>query len=252
MIRPLLRNFIRLCLIAVSANAQQIVDEVDPFIGTSYGAHNFPGAIVPWGMVSLSPHTDLNDPSGYYWNEVNSVDGFGHVHLSGVGCHDLANIVLMPTRDSIITDHKEFRSILRDETASPGFYSGRLERYGINVELTATERAGFSRYVFAHPSNAANILIDVTQGVTPSLGAYVEVVSDSEVQGFNTSGRFCKSPTHQKIHFVARFSQSFTSFKTWSNSALTNDSTAEGKSIGAALRFSVRKYDTILVKVGIS
>ncbi|MBC8145493.1 MAG: glycoside hydrolase family 92 protein, partial [bacterium] len=76
--------------------------------------------------------------------------------------------------------------------------------------------------------------------------------SDNEVQGFNTSGRFCNSPTHQKIHFVARFSRSFTSFKTWSNNSLTNDATAEGKSIGAALRFSVGKYDTILVKVGIS
>ena len=38
----------------VSANTQF----VDPFIGTGGDGHTFPGAVVPFGMVQLSPDTD--------------------------------------------------------------------------------------------------------------------------------------------------------------------------------------------------
>src|SRR5512135_2514685 len=38
---------------------------VDPFIGAANGGNTFPGAVLPWGMVSVSPHTDLHAPSGY-------------------------------------------------------------------------------------------------------------------------------------------------------------------------------------------
>ncbi|HPI27643.1 MAG TPA: glycoside hydrolase family 92 protein, partial [Candidatus Marinimicrobia bacterium] len=57
---------------------------VNPFIGTSGGGNTFPGALVPWGMVSVSPHTDLKAPSGYIHGEPYFY-GFGQVHLSGTG-----------------------------------------------------------------------------------------------------------------------------------------------------------------------
>jgi len=106
--------------------AQMLVDEVNPFIGTSFAAHNFPGAIVPWGMVSVSPHNTLNDPSGYYWDASKPLLGFGHVHLSGVGCYDLANIALMPTTGAIETERDSFASRMTGQTASPGYYSCRI------------------------------------------------------------------------------------------------------------------------------
>lgn len=237
---------------AATLNAQSLVDEVDPFIGTSYAAHNLPGAVVPWGMVSLSPHTELADPSGYYLHNPNRLHGFGHVHLSGVGCHDLANIVLMPTLGDVETDHESFSSIIRNETASPGYYRCDIERYGVAAELTATERAGLSRYVFASSTSKANVMIDVTQGVTKSLGAHVRIVSATEVEGYNVSGRFCSSPTHQRVHFVARLSRPAIEMRTWARHRLSDARAADGESIGAALRFSVAAGDTILVKVGIS
>src|SRR5210317_1530446 len=33
--------------------------EVNPFIGTAGDGQTFPGAVVPWGMASPSPHTTL-------------------------------------------------------------------------------------------------------------------------------------------------------------------------------------------------
>ena len=37
------------------------VDDVDPFIGTGGEGHTYPGATVPFGMVQLSPETDVRD-----------------------------------------------------------------------------------------------------------------------------------------------------------------------------------------------
>ena len=35
---------------------------VDPFIGTGGDGHTFPGAAVPFGMVQLSPDTQIRPP----------------------------------------------------------------------------------------------------------------------------------------------------------------------------------------------
>ncbi|MCB1554623.1 MAG: glycoside hydrolase family 92 protein, partial [Xanthomonadales bacterium] len=41
---------------------------VDPFIGTGGNGHTFPGAVVPFGMVQLSPDTQLKTrKEGYPW-----------------------------------------------------------------------------------------------------------------------------------------------------------------------------------------
>lgn len=239
-------------LSAVPSLAQSLVDYVNPFIGTSYGANTFPGAVVPWGMVSVSPHNELRRPSGYYWDDAKKLVGFGHVHLSGVGCFDLANIALMPTTGAIVTDRTKFASTIGRQQASPGFYSCYVDRYAVQASMTATERAGLSRYVFDSATNDANILIDVSQGVSPSQGGHVKIVSDSQVEGWNISGRFCDSPTHQKVHFVARFSRRARVVRTWSDTIVSNQRVADGMSIGAALTFDVGVHDTIYVKVGIS
>ena len=66
---------------APPANAP-LAAEVNPFIGTAGGAsfgdgQTFPGAVVPWGMASPSPHTTLTTPvdaaNGLF---VNSRDAF--------------------------------------------------------------------------------------------------------------------------------------------------------------------------------
>ncbi|MDP2036031.1 MAG: hypothetical protein Q8L04_01510, partial [Ignavibacteria bacterium] len=43
-------------------------DYVNPFIGTDDMGHTFPGAVVPFGLVQLSPETDsvlYNNGKGY-------------------------------------------------------------------------------------------------------------------------------------------------------------------------------------------
>ena len=68
---------------------------VDPFIGTAYHGHVFPGATLPFGMVQLSPDNGTNGwdwCSGYHYSD-SLIAGFGHTHLSGTGIGDLADIV---------------------------------------------------------------------------------------------------------------------------------------------------------------
>ena len=117
-------------------SAQQPVDEVNPFIGTSnYGTTN-PGAVCPQGMMSVVPFnvmgSDLNrfDKDRQWWSTPYSADnkfftGFAHGSLSGVGCPELGSLLLMPTQGALNVDYKEYGSDYKDEVASPGYYATR-------------------------------------------------------------------------------------------------------------------------------
>src|SRR5207253_528554 len=75
---------------------------VDPFIGTGGEGHTFPGAVVPFGMVQLSPDTQLKQrKEGYRWaagyrHDDTTIFGFSHTHFSGTGHSDLGDVLLMP------------------------------------------------------------------------------------------------------------------------------------------------------------
>src|SRR6516165_11078944 len=74
-------------------------DHVKPLIGTDGHGHVFPGATLPFGMIQLSPDTrdeTWDGCSGYHYSDI-SILGFSHNHLSGTGCGDLGNVMLMPT-----------------------------------------------------------------------------------------------------------------------------------------------------------
>src|SRR5437867_2237980 len=91
------------CILAVNSfsQAQQknFLQYVDPFIGTGGHGHTFPGAVVPFGMVQVSPDTRIDGSwdgcSGYHYSD-GIIYGFSHTHLSGTGCSDYGDIALMP------------------------------------------------------------------------------------------------------------------------------------------------------------
>jgi putative alpha-1,2-mannosidase len=77
-------------------------DAVDPFIGTGGDGHTFPGAVVPFGMVQLSPDTEILPfkqsyarAAGYRFGDP-TILGFSHTHFSGAGHSDLGDILLTP------------------------------------------------------------------------------------------------------------------------------------------------------------
>src|SRR2546430_10808865 len=85
---------------------------VNPFIGTGGHGHTYPGAVVPHGMVQLSPDTRLegwDGCSGYHFSD-NYIYGFTHTHLSGTGCSDYGDILLMPMAGDPSPDNKIYGS----------------------------------------------------------------------------------------------------------------------------------------------
>ena len=82
-----------------SESRLQYSDFVNPFIGTGGHGHTFPGAVVPHGMIQPSPDTRIYEwdaCSGYHYYD-STINGFSHTHLSGTGCGDYGDILLMPT-----------------------------------------------------------------------------------------------------------------------------------------------------------
>jgi predicted alpha-1,2-mannosidase len=247
------------CLTARPAGAESYCDLVDPFIGTEGGGNTYPGAQVPWGMVSVSPHTDLTAPSGYIHGR-KYLYGLGHVQISGAGCSDLGNIVLMATIGPTACDPDKYRSQIDNERAAPGFYRVDLSTWGATFEATATERAGFTRITFpARPNGDANLLFDMGArlspdpdgGASPYLGA-VWVVSTTELAGWSESGGFCGSGSRQRVHFAAVLSKRADAARVWSDGALLNSGEASGRRVGALMSWATSKSEAILVKVGIS
>ena len=137
---------------------------VDPFIGTGGHGHTYPGAVLPHGMVQLSPDTRLDGwdgCSGYHYSD-NYIYGFTHTHLSGTGVSDYGDILLMPMNGEPSKDNKIYGSIFShaNEKASAGFYSVKLEDDNILAELTTTTRVGFHRYTFSGSTNN-HVIIDL-------------------------------------------------------------------------------------------
>jgi putative alpha-1,2-mannosidase len=77
---------------------KELVDYVNPFIGTAAGGHTFPGACLPFGMVQLSPDTGYQGVRAYSYDE-ESIIGFSHTHVSGTGPFTKThynNVLFMP------------------------------------------------------------------------------------------------------------------------------------------------------------
>lgn len=240
---------------------KKAVDYVNPFIGTDFHGHTFPGAALPAGMVQLSPDTDVRGwdwCSGYHYSD-SSVMGFSHLHRSGMGAGDWGDVLIMPTTGKLqvvpgnkMNPDEGYRSRFshNEEKAMPGYYSVTLKDYDIKAELTVTPRTGFHRYTFPK-SDSSHILIDLKHGIGDSCtGAMVKIVNNNEIEGYRTSIGFVKK---QAVYFCAQFDKPFSSFGTWKGEEIKPNSREEsGYNIGAFVDYSTSKNEPVQVKVGIS
>jgi len=201
----------------ISVSAQQPVDYVNPFIGTSnYGTTN-PGAVCPQGLMSVTPFNVMGsesnkfDKDSQWWSapytsDNNYFTGFAHVNLSGVGCPELGGLLLMPTAGDLNVDYSQYGSAYTEEVAKPGYYGTKLTKYGIKAEATASMRTGLSRFTF--PAGKGNILLNLGEGLTNETGATVRIVNDTEIEGSKLMGTFCYNPQAVfPVYFVMKVSK---------------------------------------------
>jgi predicted alpha-1,2-mannosidase len=202
-------------------------EDVDPFIGTGAEGHTYPGATVPFGMVQVSPETEVREfrdsfpwAAGYRYGD-ETILGFAHTHFSGTGHSDMGDVLLVPATGplqldpgSAVQPDAGYRSRFSHdkETAAPGYYSVVLDDPGVKVELTATTRVGLHRYTFPQ-SDRARVILDLVSSIYnydgKVLWSQIRVESDSLVTGFRQTKGW--APNRQ-VYFAIRFSKPFASY----------------------------------------
>lgn len=250
--------FILLLFSACNAPKQQPATQeerltafVDPFIGTDYHGHTYPGAAYPFGQIQLSPDNGTQGwdwCSGYHYSD-STIAGFSHLHLSGTGIGDLADISFLPVASDVTfkKGEKNMDFVYRyagkythdQEEASPGFYAVTMKNSGIRAELTVTERAGLHRYTF--PENGkSNLIINLGFAINwdKPYKTSLQVVDSTMVTGVRLSHGWAAD---QHVYFAVAFSKPF-------NGSEITTVGGEGRTVGV---FSFADKQ-ILAKVGIS
>ncbi|WP_413614526.1 GH92 family glycosyl hydrolase [Flavobacterium sp. N2038] len=215
-------------------NLKNLIQYVDPMIGTAKMGHTYPGATVPFGSVQLSPETDtiaysLNGKyngevykycAGYQYED-KTIVGFSHTHFSGTGHSDLGDFLIMPTTGKLQLNSgvaskplSGYRSAFSHSTekAEPAYYSVLLEDHKIKAELTATTRVGMHQYTFPK-SDEAHIILDLTSGIynydKKNVWTFVRVENDTLITGYRQTNGWARTRT---VYFAMSFSKPIKSY----------------------------------------
>ncbi|WP_129748460.1 GH92 family glycosyl hydrolase [Flavobacterium anhuiense] len=216
------------------AEKRNLIQYVDPMIGTARMGHTYPGATVPFGSVQLSPETDtiaysLNGKyngevykycAGYQYED-KTIVGFSHTHFSGTGHSDLGDFLIMPTTGKLQLNPgvaskplSGYRSAFSHSTekAEPAYYSVFLEDHKIKAELTATTRVGMHQYTFPK-SDEAHIILDLTSGIynydKKNVWTFVRVENDTLITGYRQTNGWARTRT---VYFAMSFNKPIKSY----------------------------------------
>ncbi|MBC9797841.1 GH92 family glycosyl hydrolase [Sinomicrobium weinanense] len=241
---------------------QALTRYADPFIGTGDHGHTYPGATVPFGMIQLSPDNGTNGwdwCSGYHYTDSIAV-GFSHLHLSGTGIGDLADLLFMPVNKEVdlsvpveSRDDYPYKSKYShtNETATPGYYQVYLEDHDINAELTASRRTGFHRYTYKENDPQA-VVIDLGFAINwdKPTDTKITVEDETTISGYRHSTGWAKN---QKVFYVAKFSKPIQSKNLYADARIQEGiEEVSGTRTSAQLFFDEKNSDTLEVKLSLS
>ena len=223
---------------------------VNPFIGTGGAGHTFPGAVVPFGMVQLSPDTRIDGSwegcGGYHYSD-SLIYGFTHTHLSGTGVSDYGDVLIMPTLQQSNFKSKTHATTFSHlkEKASAGFYEVTLNN-NVNVKLTATERVGIHQYSFPK-MDTATIVLDLLHR-DKTLSCSLTIVDSVTAIGSRISQAWANE---QHVYFIIKFNKPIINKKI-NVQPLSKGISEKEKTVGAYFQFDNRDGKPLLIKVGIS
>ena len=260
---PLWRKTVMVCILLISSlmavRAQRLIDYIDPYIGAGGHGHVFVGANVPFGAVQVGPsnfYKGWDWCSGYNYQD-SVIIGFPQLHLSGTGIGDLGDILIMPYMGDVKlkkgVEKERFSGYSSqfshdNETVRPGYYAVKLDDFGVEVELTASERVGFHTYKFPQGENA-RIIIDLTDGINDkSTDTYIELADKYTIKGYRYSSGWAK---RQQVYFVIRSSLPIADFAVYDNETLLKGKKGKGEAIRGLITFA-KAPEKIALKVGIS
>jgi len=189
--------------------------------------------------------------AGYYYPD-SLIYGFTHTHLSGTGCSDYGDILIMPGVAIKSFDPSVYGSPFRhdDEKATPGYYAVTLTDDNIRAEMTATTRSAMHRYTFQQ-GGERNILLDMRHR-DKTLGARLRFVSPTRIEGYRHSEAWAKD---QYVFFSMELSEPVQMYlSNREGKVMKPGMEMEGIDLAVILRFAEggNSLDPLLVKVGIS
>lgn len=261
------------CNAQKTKTAKDFTQFVNPFIGTgsidslSLSGSNFPGAVVPFGFVQLSPDTDDNpeDPCSGYDYADDTIVGFSHTHLSGTGVADLFDFLFMPFKGEAKwypNNGKEeagYSSAFKheNEIASPGYYSVYLDDPKVKAELTATEHCGVHRYS-TEDNEPFSIIIDLNHSLDKArpywsckiLDAQIRVIDENTIEGYRSITGWANE---RRVYFRAEFSRPFSSTMIKAGHRVyTKEKIANHRNLKMIASFEGNQSEPLIVNVGLS
>jgi predicted alpha-1,2-mannosidase len=231
----------RMLRAAGTPDSDDVTSHVNIIIGTGGHGHCFPGATVPFGAVQLSPDTydDGWDWCAGYHRSDGSIMGFTHTHLSGTGCGDLLDILVMP------------------RTGEVKLEPGTREHPETGYRSTFShddEAAGLHQYTFPAQLQDAHFIVDLFHSYQSPKDPVktAELTIDPENR-LVTGGRTVNSwAPGRQIYFAMEFSVPFTKAQLYSDRQPIDGNTSKGKVLQAAIHIDPAAGKPVLVRCGIS
>lgn len=259
-----MRNIVAIVLLSfiivtndLYAQVRDLSEYVDPFIGVENGGNVFPGPCVPFGMVKLGPDCGNKDWNAG-WDSNGNIHGFSHTHVSGTGggCK-YGNILMQPMVGDL--DLQDYSSPRSCEAAALAAYSVNLDRYNVQVNLTALNKSGFHEYTFP-ASSKSKILIDLGSFLLSHekqrfVGSEIRVLSNTEIEGYSRIRGGWNEGGAYTVYFYAKFNTPADSFATWKNNIISPNTPFQAdtnQKTGAYFSYTTKEGQKIKVKVGIS
>jgi putative alpha-1,2-mannosidase len=197
----------------------------------------FSSACRPFGMVNLSPDTELGGAwgSGYRY-DTHEIKGFSHVHA-----WQLSALSVMPVNGKAQKVKNDFYSEFshENEIVAPGYHKVELERFDITAELTSTTRVGFHKYTFKN-KNDKSVLIRLSgpNGPCEITEGKITKISSREFSGYVMNAATRRRPKETPVFFYIELNRPVKELVTWTGDKIIEKSQGvEGAESGALLVF---------------
>ncbi|KAH7389501.1 glycosyl hydrolase family 92-domain-containing protein [Phaeosphaeria sp. MPI-PUGE-AT-0046c] len=255
-----------------------VLDRVDPLIGSRNGGNVFAGATLPYGMAKAVADVDGENTGGFSTDNSN-ITGFSALHDSGTGGNpSLGNFPIFPQlcpQDDINSckfpigaraTHYRNDSI----KARPGYFGVSLNN-GIHADMTVSEHTALFRFDFSQASagNGSTIpvlMLDLTDLWASRQNASISVEAEDGGQSGRMKGNGTFLPSFGAGSYAAYFCLDVSGGHVKDSGVWVNDRAGtEPKTLyvtrgfnlfyiqaGGYLRFESAPSEPILARMGLS
>ncbi|KAH8730077.1 glycosyl hydrolase family 92-domain-containing protein [Phaeosphaeriaceae sp. PMI808] len=255
-----------------------ILDWVDPLIGSRSGGNVFAGATLPYGLAKAVADVDGENTGGFSTDGSN-ITGFSALHDSGTGGNpSLGNFPIFPQvcpGDDINTckfliKARATRYKSDSTKARPGYFGITLEN-GIQADMTVSEHAALFRFDFSKTSTGNGsttplIMLDLTDLWASRQNASIRIEAVDGTSNGRMQGNGTFLPSFGAGSYRAYFCVDVTGGKIKDSGVWVNDRAgAEPKELyitrgfnlyylqaGGYIRFQGPLSGAILVRMGFS